>query len=76
MKFFGRKTKASYLMTVTLLVQKVAYIYAVLLERDGFCIFYQFWEIWAWNEKKFFENFFTSFLPKNTKYERKLWRHF
>ena len=34
--FFGRKSKASYLMTVTLLVQKVAYIYAVLLERERF----------------------------------------
>ena len=33
---FGRKTKASYLMTVTLLVQKVAYVYAVLLERERF----------------------------------------
>ena len=28
--------KASYLMTVTLLVQKGAYIYAVLLERERF----------------------------------------
>ena len=36
MKFFGRKTKASYLVTVTILVQKVAYIYAVLLERERF----------------------------------------
>ena len=34
--YFGRKTKASYLMTVTLLAQRVAYIYAVFLERVRF----------------------------------------
>ena len=34
--FWQKKTKASYLMTVLLLVQKEAYIYAVLLKRERF----------------------------------------
>ena len=36
-------------------------------KENGLCIFYQFWEIWATNEKKF-----VLFLLKNTKNERKL----
>ena len=67
----GRKTKASYLMTVTLLVQKVVYIFAVLLESERSLYLLsvlrnmsQEWEI--------FFNFLSSFLPKNTKYETKL----
>ena len=52
-------------------------------KENGFCIFFQFWEVWATNEKKIFEKFFvlffaqkhrvwkklTSFLSQNVPYE-------
>ena len=33
-------------------------------KENGFCIFYQFWEIWATNEKKFSEKFFVLFFAQ------------
>ena len=41
-------------------------------EENGFCIFYQFWEIWPTNEKEFFKIILSSFLPKNTQNQKSL----
>ena len=74
-KYFSRKTKASYLMTKTWLVQKNPTSLLFVLSKNGFCIFRQCWEIWATNEEKIFEYFSSLFLPKMRSW-KKLWRHF
>ena len=61
---FSRKTKASYLMTKTWLVQKKPTFLLFVLRKNGFCIFRQCWEIWATNEKKIFEIFLSLFAQK------------
>ena len=35
-----------------------------LSKENGFCIFHQFWEIWATNEKKIFEKIFAFFFAQ------------
>ena len=62
-------------MTVTLLVRKVAYIYAVLLERERFLYLLSVLRNMSYEcEKKFSEYILSSFLPKNTEYEKKILR--
>ena len=64
-KFFGRKTKASYLMTATLLVQKIGYIYAVLLEKERFLYLLSVLRNMSYERGKNFRKFFCSlFCPK------------
>ena len=41
-----------------------------ILKENGFCIFRQFWEIWATNEKNFFDIFFMHFFAQKTKSEK------
>ena len=68
---FGRNPKASYFMTETLIVQKVAYIYAVLLERERFLYLFSVLRTMSYEcEKNFRKNLLSSFLPKNTEYEK------
>ena len=57
-------------MTVTLLVQKVAYVYAVLLERERFLYLLSVLRNMSYELEKIFEKFFVLFLPKNIKYEK------
>ena len=42
------------------------------LKANGFCILYQYWEIWATNEKKFFDNFFHLFFAEKKSSMKKL----
>ena len=71
MKSFGRETKGPYLTTVTLLIQKIAYICAVLLERERFLYLLSGLRNMSNLGKNFSEKFLSFFLPKNTKYEKK-----
>ena len=69
---FVRKTKASYLMTEVFLVQKVAHIHAVFLERKWFLHLLSVLS----NEQRmriFFSTFFsTLFCPKKTSMKKRL----
>ena len=58
-------------MTVFLLVQKVAQIYAVLLERERFLYLLSVLRNMSLEREKNFGKDFCPFLPKNTKYEKK-----
>ena len=40
-------------------------------KENGFCIFYQFWEIWATNEKNLFEKFFVFFFAQ----QHRVWKN-
>ena len=41
-------------------------------KENGFCIFYQFWKIWATNEKKIFEKFFVLFFAQKHRVWKKM----
>ena len=41
-----------------------------VLRKNGFCIFRQFWEIWATNEKKIFEIFLNPFFCPKSEVEK------
>ena len=41
-------------------------------KENGFCIFYQFWEIWTTNEKKFSEKLFVLFFAQKHRVWKKL----
>ena len=58
-------------MTETLIVQKVAFFYAVLLERERFLYLFSVLRTMSYEcEKKFRKKLLSSFLPKNTEYEK------
>ena len=68
---FLAEIRRRHLMTVTLLVQKVAYIYAVFLEKERFLYLLSVSRIMSYECEKSFRKVLSSFLPKNTKYEKK-----
>ena len=57
-------------MNITLLVKKVAYTYAALLERKRFLYLLSVLRNMSYEREKNFRKIFVLFLPKNTKYEK------
>ena len=63
-------------MTVTLLVQKVAYIYAVLLKRERFLYLLSVLRNMTYEWERIFQNFFVLFFAQKHPESKKVWRHF
>ena len=71
-KCFWQKTKASYLMTETLLVQKVAYTHAVVFRKRMVSLSFISFEKYELQMRKKTDILSSLFCPKKTKYGKNL----
>ena len=75
MKYFWQKTKESYLMTETLMVQKVVYIDKVFLEGEWILYLLSVLRNMSYQRKKNVNFLYLFFCTKN-KFEKIFWRSF